>query len=57
MRRVREWMAGGRVPPGDIELSGPPSRTDPCDGYQGMASPPIVAPEAIVRLSFHPSQL
>jgi hypothetical protein len=55
MRRVREWMAGGRLPPGDIELTG--SSITRSDGYQGMVSPPIVDPEAIVQLPFPPSRL
>jgi hypothetical protein len=58
MRRVREWMAGGRLPPGDIELLDPPSHGEgSCDGYQGMAAPPIVDPEPIVRLPFPPARL
>ena len=53
MRRVREWMAGGRLPPGNIARSGPSvTRRGHFDGYQGMASSSIVDPEAIVRPSF-----
>jgi len=40
---------------GDIERSGP---SDPRrDGYQGIASPPIVDPETIVQLPFFLSRL
>jgi hypothetical protein len=40
---------------GDIELSGPSGTRR--DGYQGIASPPIVDPEAIVQLPFFLSRL
>jgi len=46
---VREWMAGGRLPPG---TAGSRALVTRRDGYQGIASPPIVDPEAIVRLPF-----
>ncbi len=56
MRRVREWMAGGRLPGGDIELAGlSVIRRDPIDGYPDIASLPIVDPEANVRLPLQPS--
>jgi hypothetical protein len=40
---------------GDIELAG--WSVTRRDGYQGMVSPPIVDPEAIVQLPFSPSRL
>ena len=38
---------------GDVELSGPAvARRGSGDGYQGMAAPSIVDPEAFVQLPF-----
>ncbi len=40
---------------GDIDFSGPVVTRK--NGYQGIASPPIIDPEAIVQLPFLPSRL
>src|SRR5713101_8964427 len=52
MRRVREWMAGGRVPLGTSRRYTARARPRSFGGYQDMPSPEFVDPGANVRSHF-----
>src|SRR6266567_7559015 len=52
MRRVREWMAGGRVPLGTSRRCTARDRQRSLGGYRDMPTPEFVDPGANVRSHF-----